>query len=498
MNIKRTIINTALILISTVSALPASENGINEALLKMINTSGDETSCTISSNKKLVIFARKPQGSNNSDLYFSEYKNDKWTEPVPVSALNSESDDISPCLSRDGNTVYFSSNRPGSLKYRSTPEPSFDIYYSEKKEGGWEKPDQLFGVINTREDETWPSVSPDGNTIYFARETTGENSKTSIIRVSKQNDIWEDVQKINLTANNYIPSMAVKSDYRNIYIFTAYRESSKSRDIFFTPVSGENSGAVTEDPEVNTTGDEISFYEINNNELLISTNYNSISGSYDIFLKKISDTTASEITELAITIKTVIKGYDSTEGTNIKILYFNSDKHGEEPVKSEVCVPDSNGEIKLTVKSGIKRIIAIPANADMKEFVLEIFPDKKTEPPVITIEKKSETEFKIRPVFFHFNSSELMLEEIPYIYALLNYLRKNEHITLSIEGYADRAGSCRVNRNISLARAEKVRKYLIKLGIDKSRLKIKGHGFIQKKPEDTSQYNRRVEFIISK
>ena len=79
---------------------------------------------------------------------------------------------------------------------------------------------------------------------------------------------------------------------------------------------------------------------------------------------------------------------------------------------------------------------------------------------------------------------------------LIEYLRKNENLNLRIEGYADGIGSYHSNRSISIARAEAVKEYLVKRGINKNRVTTAGNGFIKDQPKDTSQYNRRVEFII--
>lgn len=491
------ILNIVLILLLITPSLFPAEKTINKALLAIINTGGDETSCTVSKDRKLVIFARKPGGAQSSDLYFSEYKAGKWSEAKPLAELNSDADELSPYLSGDGKTLYFASNRQGSLKSGSAALPSFDIYYSEKKDGKWDSPARLFGAVNTMDDELWPSITGDGKTIYFSRSPAGAGSRTLIIKVTRKNDSWEDVQTARVTGENKISvSMAARSRQRAVYIFTGYKEGSQSRNIFFSTISEGNGGKATEDPGLNTEGDEISFCELSSREMLISTNSGGISGSYDLFLKKISQSVATAITESDIIIKTETKDYTSSEGINIKLIFFKSKKPGVEPAGSETRQPDSSGDIKLTVTSDIKRIVAIPGNTDMKEFALEVFPGETATTPFIAIGKKSEKEFKAKPVYFEFNSSELQITDIPYMHELIEYLRKNENITLSIEGYADGIGSCSSNMNISMARAEAVKDYLVKRGINKNRLKTRGNGFMKEQFKDTFQYSRRVEFII--
>lgn len=498
MKIKPELINIFLILIIMTPAVSASGKNVNETLLKMINSDGDETSCTVSSDQKMIIFSRKPKGAKTSDLYFSEFKKKKWSSPVKIDELNSESDELSPFFSADGNTLYFASDRQGSLKSGKSSKPSFDIYYSEKKKEKWGTPEQLFGVVNTMGDEIFPSLTPDGKTIYFTRSPAG-SSKSLIIKVKKKNDFWEDVETAKIPGDpDYSAYMAVKSAHNSAFIFSGYKKNSKSRDIYFSEPSAKNDSRITENSVSTSEGDEISFFELNSSEMIVATNSGGNSGSYDLFLKKTSGipVTVPEKPASEITINTEIRSYENSAGVNIKILFFKSEKPGLEPDKNEVKQPDSDGNIIITAESGIKRIVAIPGNDDMKEFALEIFPGKKIKKHLLIIEKKKESEFRLRPVYFEFNSSGLQVADIPYMHDLIEYLRKNESLNLRIEGYADGIGSYHSNRNISIARAEAVKEYLVQRGINKKRVTTAGNGFIKDQPKDTSQYNRRVEFII--
>ena len=198
-----------------------------------------------------------------------------------------------------------------------------------------------------------------------------------------------------------------------------------------------------------------------------------------------------------ITIKTETKGDENSVDAEIEILYFSSKTPGADPLKTETRKPDSNGDIKITVTPDIKRIVAIPGNTGMKEFALEIFPGRDAITPSIIIEPKTGTEFRVRPVYFKFNSTSLQIADIPYLHELIDYMRTNDNIKLTIQGYADGAGSLKSNTVISLARAESVKEYLVKRGISKNRINTSGQGFVKMKPLDTSQFNRRAEFIIT-
>ncbi|WNG43632.1 OmpA family protein [Archangium minus] len=69
-----------------------------------------------------------------------------------------------------------------------------------------------------------------------------------------------------------------------------------------------------------------------------------------------------------------------------------------------------------------------------------------------------------------------------------------------IEGHTDNRGNAEANRKLSLARAEAVKGYLVRKGVEPSRLEAKGFGpdrpIVSNKTEKGRAANRRVEFII--
>jgi outer membrane protein OmpA-like peptidoglycan-associated protein len=71
---------------------------------------------------------------------------------------------------------------------------------------------------------------------------------------------------------------------------------------------------------------------------------------------------------------------------------------------------------------------------------------------------------------------------------------------VQIEGHTDSRGSAALNRNLSLARAETVRSYLVSKGVDASRLTAKGFGPDRPVQSNATavgrEANRRVEFTV--
>ena len=507
-----------LILI-TIVIISMSANGssspIDETFLKNINSDGDETSCSLTAEGNYFIFARTLKGKENSDLYFVEFKDGKWTDVKAVSDLNSTADDVSPFISSDGKFVLFSSNRPGSLKSNSAVKPSYDIYYSEKKEKGWSKPVLLFGAVNTTDDELNPCLTKDGNQLYFTRSPFDYRTKTMIIKVNKKNELWEDVSTAEISKNPLIDIyMLKKSIFRPGSYISGFKNGDISNsELYYTDNDGGSkiSELTSNTVPVNTPSDEISLSEISNDVVIVSSNSKGISASFDFFIKTISFKPASTKTDIIkaeksktkssspefLTLKIESENYTDSDGIKIKILYFTSLKKNAWPVKSELQSPDSSGIIRITANPDIKRVLALPGGDGMKSFAVEFLTrNQSITTSVIKIEPSSEKEFTAKSCYFNINSSEIQITDMPYIYELIDYLRKNETARVSLEGYSDGIGSYKTNIDLSLKRAEKIKDYIVRAGIKKNRIRTKGSGYIKDNKSDTQQFNRRVETSI--
>jgi outer membrane protein OmpA-like peptidoglycan-associated protein len=95
-------------------------------------------------------------------IWFSTFKDNKWSDPEPFSQNNTEYSVGQPCLSADGNTMYFTSDMPGGYG-------GSDIYRVTKTTGGeWGKPENLGNKINTEGDEMFPFYEENNGVFFFS------------------------------------------------------------------------------------------------------------------------------------------------------------------------------------------------------------------------------------------------------------------------------------------------------------------------------------------
>lgn len=99
-------------------------------------------------------------GRNN--LFVATKSGDTWGSIKSLPFNSSEYSTSNPSLSRDGKTLYFSSNMPGSIG-------GVDIWkVAVNGDGTYGTPENLGAKVNTEGNESFPFIADDNTTLYFA------------------------------------------------------------------------------------------------------------------------------------------------------------------------------------------------------------------------------------------------------------------------------------------------------------------------------------------
>ena len=106
-------------------------------------------------------------------------------------------------------------------------------------------------------------------------------------------------------------------------------------------------------------------------------------------------------------------------------------------------------------------------------------------------------------VQFKLGSAELLSDSFGLLDEVAGVMRDNSQIErVQVEGHTDSTGSAKINKKLSKERAESVRAYLVKKGIEGGRLIAVGFGpdkpIADNATPDGQEANRRVEFNIVK
>lgn len=93
-------------------------------------------------------------------------------------------------------------------------------------------------------------------------------------------------------------------------------------------------------------------------------------------------------------------------------------------------------------------------------------------------------------IYFTFNSIDIQQNEETKLNAILKTLKENPNLKVTVTGWSDTKGSVAVNKRISRQRAEAVKTWLVKNGIEASRITAIGNGSDDTQDADKA---RRVE-----
>lgn len=190
------------------------------------NLTGD----TIYFSRNLIVKGKAKELSspkNNLGIFSAALINEKWTDIRRFEHNNSyynlSYDVTGPALSPEGSRLYFSSNMPGGFG-------GFDIYYSDYQNGKWGDPVNLGEAINTNKDEGYPFVNGFGELLFSSDGHPGYGKKD--IYISRFNDSeWEKPVALLPPVNSEYDDFGISTDdIMSRGYFSTSRESSV--DIF--------------------------------------------------------------------------------------------------------------------------------------------------------------------------------------------------------------------------------------------------------------------------
>jgi len=442
--------------------------------MKEVNTDLNEGAQTVSADGKLIVFTacNRDEGLGSCDLYFSEVKNGRWTKPENIGLpVNSNKWESQPSLSSDGNQLYFASNRSGG-------QGKNDIWMSERSSrGNWSKPVNLGKEINTENEDQSPFIHQDGETLYFMSKGHPGMGQHDLYYSRKGSDgKWGTPVNLGYPINTKASegALVISLDGETAY-FASDRKTFDETDastLFDSEQGGETdlySFQLYEDarPQPVTYVKAKVFDASTNKPIAANLDFMDLSTNK----AHVSSKTGND-GEFLVTLP-MKKNY------SLNVSKDNYFFHSENFSLAQVL--DVN-----------------------KPFILEIF--LQPIPPTVPGSTMTTTTAVIaaepivlRNVFFETGSAALQDISINELERLKQLLEDNPTIRIQLNGHTDNVGSDSDNMSLSENRAKAVNDYLITGGISPSRLKYKGFG--ETKPIDTNdtaegrQRNRRTEFV---
>ncbi len=400
---------------------------------------------------KLFLFKSNPY---NGDIYVSNYnkEKEKWEKPEKLGKnINSKFWETHACICNNGKTMYFTSNRKEGMG-------GLDIYYSNynEQEGKWGPAKNLGSKINTPYNEETPFLTEDGQRLYFSSQGHEGMGGFDIFYVKKiSENEWSEPVNIGYPINT------------------------TGDDLFFYPVNNGHAGYIARHDKDGFGKQDIIRIEIYSPENPKQVN---LKGKINVPEKKIQNG------------KIFVK-IDSVNGKTLKKQTFP--KRSKSFNFSHTLTPGNytvniEGDDYLTIKKHIS--IARDYSRDTFELSAKLIPKEEKIAPFTTLKN----------VYFNYDSDRLTTESKKYLNRLVKIMVKHPELNVEVIGHTDAKGTAQYNKNLSEERARSVTNYLQKKGTSGHRITKKGKG--EKYPialntyqdgrdcPEGRNYNRRVEF----
>ncbi len=438
---------------------------VSQKLGGTINGTGKQNtgSATFADNGMTMYFTmcNTPQNKDGCSIYSSRYNTSRnsWGKPELVEELAGRkpirnkkgklkfapTDDANPSVTPDGNTLYFSSDRPDG-------KGGYDIWYSQRVGTRWASPISLDTTINSPFDENSPFVSSDGSKLYFSSNGWGGAGGFDIYSSEKREGVW-------------LPNVNVG-------------------------------------PPINSNSDDIGSIWLKEDSLVyFSSNRAGGLGSYDIYWARLTGVIGGTLalqglvrdrdTQLPIPFATAILFEKDTDGFLIPLDTFSTGPNADYYFDLQF---DRQYKVLGNAPEYLANEIEVSTEG-VTAGILERNIDIALEPIYASLPIVLQNIYYDFDEYYLRNDAKRELDQIAFL------LQQNNNITIQMGSHTDTNGSIQYNDKLSNNRARSAVKYLIDRGINPERLTWFGYGeneplIYPEKSDEDEQTNRRTEFRI--
>ncbi len=418
--------------------------------------SNEGGACLSIDNKHLFYTISKMEGGAqfNADIYYSDFVDGEWTEIKKVPNINHPIYwDSQPSVSADGNTLYFASDRPGG-------QGKIDIWKSDRHPitHQWQVPVNLGSKINTSGSEKNPFIHSDSETLYYSSDGLFGFGGYDIYYVRKDDKgNWKEPENIGSPINTEADDVGFFASTDGLY------------------------GYFCSDSKGSVRGKGIGKFDVYYFDLYKEARPESVA-----FLRgEVKQADGIPVANASVEIKNtktkeVTKAvYDSTSGSYVAAINLKKNKDA----------------LIVTVKAPDYSFAS--QTVDMKE-VTFAKPPSSTTLNVAKVEKGKS--FVINNITYATGAADLYPQSFITLDEFGDYLKLNPKMKVEIQGHTDNVGNEADNKLLSDKRANNVKNYLEKKGITAGRVTAKGYGASKPMADNNTvegkAKNRRTEFLI--
>lgn len=473
--------------------------------------------------------------------------------------INSPASELMPVISPDGNTLYFT--RQGHAGNTGNSQMQ-DIWFStrDKATGKFSQALNIGAPLNTKENNTLCSISPDGQTAMLLNVYKADGSMAmGISKTQRGYSTWSFPQEIkmdkfynrsmygeyHLNADNKTLVMAIQRDdaigSKDMYVSfvkedgtwteplhlgndinTAEGETSPflapdrktiyfassglpgygGRDLFMTTRLDDSwtkwSKPINLGSKINTSGFNAFFEVPASGEYAYFTSNNGADFKEDIYRIKLPlELRPSPV----VLVRGVVYNAKTKKPLNATILYESYDTR---KVLGSATSGSGTGDYQIVLPAGssygflaeAKGYASLNENIDLKK--LTAYQEIKRDLYLYPLEKGQV--IRLNNVFFDVDKYSFRSETYLELDRIVKLLQENTTLKIQVAGHTDNQGDVAHNQVLSNNRAKAVYEYLVSKNVPIDRLSYKGYGVSKPVQPNTTvagrQQNRRVELIV--
>jgi outer membrane protein OmpA-like peptidoglycan-associated protein len=431
--------------------------------------------------------------------------------------VNSKFNEATPAFSKDGKTMYFTRNNYNDGKKGKNGEriTLVKIYKATLEKDGdrevWKNVTEL--PFNSNDySAAHPALSPDGKTLYFASDMPGTLGQSDLYKVSISEDgtVGTPVNlgpTVNTEGRETFPTVTNENE---LYFATDGHPGLGGLDIFMSRMAADGTLSAPQNigEPANSPKDDFAYIiDTKTRKGYLTSNREGGQGYDDIysFLE-----TRKLICEQALEgIVTDLETGEILPGTKVtlldpkfvKIAEFIADDKGHYEFEVE-CGTDYYVRAEKELYNTKEQKITIADTTGVTNLPIQL--EKKVK--AVTVGDDLAKAFGIKMIYFDYDKSDIRADAALELEKILDVMKQYPNMKIDARSHTDWRGSHAYNAALSERRAQSTVKWLIKNGVDKSRITGKGYG--ETRPvnnctdgvecsEADHQLNRRSEFIIT-
>ena len=442
-----------------------------------------------------------PEGALGTPEKFAKNINSKFHESTPV-------------FTKDGNTMYFTRNNfnDGKKGKNANRITLLKIYKATLIDNRWQKATEL-AFNSDSYSIAHPTLSPDEKTLYFASDMPGTKGQSDLWKVAINGDgsFGTPVnlgENINTEARESFPLV---TDENELYFASDGHPGLGGLDLFMARIKADGSyeAPLNIGAPANSPQDDFAYLiDTKTRKGFLSSNREGGKGFDDIykFLETrkliceqelsgiVTDLETGEIlpnTKVTLSdekfnkLKEVLsdeKGfYDFGLVECGKIYYVKAEKEKYDTKEQRITISKTTGKTDLPIQL-----------------------EKSVKP--VTVGDDLAKAFGIKIIYFDLDKWNIRPDAALELEKILDVMKQYPDMKIDVRSHTDCRASFKYNEKLSDRRAKSTMAWLVKNGVDESRLTGKGYGETQlvnkcaddvQCSEEEHQANRRSEFIIT-